>query len=100
MLQFSSYFKLRVCNVKSVIKYLHTSVPNETKQISIMQRVFKAALVQLKVGKNRTENLQNAENLITKAKNAGAKLIALAECFNSPYGTNFFNEYAECRSSS
>lgn len=95
MLQFSSYFKLRICNVKSVIKYLHTSVPKKTKQLSTMQRVFKAALVQLKVGKNRTENLQNAENLITKAKNAGATLIALPECFNSPYGTNFFNEYAE-----
>lgn len=58
-------------------------------------RLFRAALIQSRVGKNRTENLENAARLIGEAKKGGAKLIALPECFNSPYGTKFFNEYAE-----
>lgn len=62
---------------------------------STMQRGFRAALIQLKVGTDRTVNLRNAEEQIAKAKSAGARLIALPECFNSPYGTKFFNEYAE-----
>lgn len=56
---------------------------------------LKAALVQMNVGTDRSINLQNASKLIKQAKEAGAKLVALPECFNSPYGTSFFNEYAE-----
>lgn len=58
-------------------------------------RSFRAALVQCKVGPNRTENLQNAEKLVSQAKSLGVKLVSLPECFNSPYGTKFFEEYAE-----
>lgn len=60
-----------------------------------MMRLFRAALVQSRVGKDRTKNLENAAKLIAEAKKGGAKLVALPECFNSPYGTKFFNEYAE-----
>ncbi|KAJ8965944.1 hypothetical protein NQ314_003829 [Rhamnusium bicolor] len=60
-----------------------------------MMRLFRAALVQLQVGKDRCTNLENAAKLIAEAKQGGANLIALPECFNSPYGTKFFNEYAE-----
>ncbi|KAJ8944931.1 hypothetical protein NQ318_013079 [Aromia moschata] len=60
-----------------------------------MMRLFRAALVQMKVGKDRGQNLANAARLIADAKKGGAKLVALPECFNSPYGTKFFNEYAE-----
>lgn len=58
-------------------------------------RKFKAALIQLMVGKDRNKNLEHAYNMITKASKEGAKLVTLPECFNSPYGTNFFKEYAE-----
>lgn len=60
-----------------------------------MMRLFRAALVQSRVGKDRTKNLENAARLIAEAKKGGANLVALPECFNSPYGTKFFNEYAE-----
>lgn len=56
---------------------------------------FKTALIQMSVGKNRDDNLENACKLIKKAAEAGACLISLPECFNSPYGTNFFDQYAE-----
>ncbi|XP_019868765.1 omega-amidase NIT2 [Aethina tumida] len=58
-------------------------------------RQFKVALLQSLVCKDRNSNLENASKLIKKAKDGGAKLVALPECFNSPYGTKFFNEYAE-----
>lgn len=58
-------------------------------------RAFRAALVQLQVCEDRSKNITNAAKLIAKAKQNGAKLIALPECFNSPYGTQFFSEHAE-----
>lgn len=58
-------------------------------------KTIRTALIQSKVGKNRSENLDNARKLIDQATNLGARLISLPECFNSPYGTKFFNEYAE-----
>lgn len=60
-----------------------------------MMKTFRSALIQLHVCEDRTKNLANAAKLIKKAKEDGAKLIALPECFNSPYGTKFFKDYAE-----
>jgi predicted amidohydrolase len=40
-------------------------------------------------------NLSNARSKVLEAAKAGARLIVLPECFNSPYGTNFFPKYAE-----
>lgn len=61
----------------------------------MMKRCLKAALIQMSVGVNRMENLKRAEKMITEASKNGAKLVSLSECFNSPYGTKFFAEYAE-----
>jgi len=57
---------------------------------------FRLALVQMAVGANKAENLSRAESLVRRAAaEGGAEVVALPECFNSPYGTNFFNDYAE-----
>lgn len=57
---------------------------------------FRLGLVQLAVGANKAENLARAENFVNKAASeGGAKIVALPECFNSPYGTQYFKEYAE-----
>lgn len=57
---------------------------------------FRIALVQLKVGANKQQNIENA---LTKIRSAvtekGARVVALPECFNSPYGTQHFPAYAE-----
>eukprot|EP00051_Salpingoeca_urceolata_P021271 m.330866 g.330866 ORF g.330866 m.330866 type:complete len:250 (-) comp19768_c4_seq5:213-962(-) len=58
-------------------------------------RGFKLALAQLSVTSSVTENLAAAANAIRKAAQAGANIVALPECFNSPYGTNYFKDYAE-----
>nr|XP_046155414.1 omega-amidase NIT2 isoform X2 [Oncorhynchus gorbuscha] len=56
---------------------------------------FRLAVVQLHVTKVKADNLSRARGLIKEAAAQGAKLVVLPECFNSPYGTGFFPEYAE-----
>lgn len=50
----------------------------------------------MKVGSNKLDNVQNAANFIRRTvTNDKPHIVALPECFNSPYGTKYFNEYAE-----
>lgn len=59
-------------------------------------RSLRIALVQFKGGINKTENVQRACDFIRRAvKDHSPKVVALPECFNSPYGTKYFEEYAE-----
>ncbi|CAG5116135.1 unnamed protein product, partial [Candidula unifasciata] len=56
---------------------------------------FKLAMVQMAVGMSKSENVAHAVKLISQAASAGANIVTLPECFNSPYGTKHFPEYAE-----
>uniref|UniRef100_A0A671SNI4 omega-amidase n=1 Tax=Sinocyclocheilus anshuiensis TaxID=1608454 RepID=A0A671SNI4_9TELE len=56
---------------------------------------FSLAVVQLRVSKIKADNLGRAQKLVKEAAGQGAKVVVLPECFNSPYGTGFFAEYAE-----
>ncbi|OBZ84358.1 Hydrolase C26A3.11 [Choanephora cucurbitarum] len=57
---------------------------------------FKLALIQLGgVGPEVTKNLTHAREKIFEAAKNGAQVVVLPECFNSPYGSNYFPEYAE-----
>ena len=57
---------------------------------------MKLALVQLKVTADKAQNLKRACAKIEEAcKVGGADLVCLPECFNSPYGTQHFADYAE-----
>lgn len=50
----------------------------------------------MKIGLNKSENLAHAISCIRRTvAEDRPKLVALPECFNSPYGTKHFNEYAE-----
>ncbi|XP_070547545.1 omega-amidase NIT2-like [Ptychodera flava] len=60
-----------------------------------MASAFRIALIQLAVTANKVENLTRASKLISDAAKGGAKIVSLPECFNSPYGTKYFPEYAE-----
>lgn len=56
---------------------------------------LRVALVQLRVTANKADNILRAGQAIKAAAAKGANVVALPECFNSPYGTNYFPEYAE-----
>lgn len=56
------------------------------------------AAIQLAVGADKADNVSRAIACIRRAvtqTDRPPRLIALPECFNSPYGTKYFGEYAE-----
>jgi len=56
---------------------------------------LKLALVQLASGADKSINISHARSKVLEAARAGASLIVLPECFNSPYGCQYFPKYAE-----
>lgn len=59
-------------------------------------KCLRIALIQLKVGMDKTKNVTRAVNFIRQAvAEHQPKIIALPECFNSPYGTKHFKDFAE-----
>ncbi|RDW65824.1 carbon-nitrogen hydrolase family protein [Aspergillus mulundensis] len=62
---------------------------------AILKKPLKLALVQLASGADKAANLAHARTKVLEAAKAGASLIVLPECFNSPYGTQYFPKYAE-----
>lgn len=61
----------------------------------LLRQPVKLALIQLATGANKTANLSSARAKVLEASKAGAKIIVLPECFNSPYGCQYFPKYAE-----
>lgn len=62
---------------------------------SVLKKPLKLACIQLASGADKAANLKHAAEQVAKAASSGSRLCILPECFNSPYGTNFFPEYAE-----
>ncbi|XP_042230438.1 omega-amidase NIT2-like [Homarus americanus] len=56
---------------------------------------LRLALIQMAVGETKSKNVARAVQLIREAAGGGAQVVALPECFNSPYGPNYFPQYAE-----
>lgn len=48
-----------------------------------------------RIGSDKTANLSRARSRVLEAAQQGASLIVLPECFNSPYGCQYFPKYAE-----
>ncbi|KAL3422961.1 nitrilase family protein [Phlyctema vagabunda] len=62
---------------------------------SLLKKPVKLALIQLASGADKAVNLAHARDKVLEAASQGAKIIVLPECFNSPYGTQYFPDYAE-----
>lgn len=62
---------------------------------SLLKQSVKLALVQLACTADKAHNLSHARTKVLEATKRGAKIVVLPECFNSPYGTKYFPQYAE-----
>lgn len=56
---------------------------------------FKLAVCQMPVSADKPLNLKTAAEYLRRAHSAGASLAVLPECFNCPYDTACFADYAE-----
>lgn len=56
---------------------------------------FKLALVQMRVGDDKSKNLSNAKKLVETAVRNNANVVALPECFINPLDVKKFKELAE-----
>ena len=61
----------------------------------LLLAMLKLGLVQMKVAPDVHINLQRAAHFVKDLAQRGARMVALPECFNSPYGTSYFGKYAE-----
>ncbi|ORY15741.1 carbon-nitrogen hydrolase [Clohesyomyces aquaticus] len=61
----------------------------------LLKKSVKLALIQLACTADKAHNLSHARTKVLEATRAGAKIVVLPECFNSPYGTKYFPQYAE-----
>jgi omega-amidase len=61
----------------------------------VLRKPVKLSCIQLASGPDKAANLAHAREKVLEAAEAGAKIIVLPECFNSPYGCDFFASYAE-----
>ncbi|KAF2458199.1 carbon-nitrogen hydrolase [Lineolata rhizophorae] len=61
----------------------------------LLKAPVKLALVQLSGSPDKGRNLAHARAKVLEAASRGARIVVLPECFNSPYGTKYFPEYAE-----
>ncbi|KAK3296880.1 carbon-nitrogen hydrolase [Chaetomium fimeti] len=62
---------------------------------AVVAQPVKLACVQLASGSDKAANLTHAAAKVREAAQAGAKIVVLPECFNSPYGCDHFPSYAE-----
>lgn len=56
---------------------------------------FQLALCQIAVGDDKRQNIVTATAAVKEAAAHGAQVVSLPECWNSPYATSSFPQYAE-----
>ncbi|CAK7239705.1 MAG: Omega-amidase nit3 [Sporothrix thermara] len=73
------------------------SFPDQQQQpaTALLRKSLTIACVQLASGADKAANLAHARDKVLEAAGRGAQLVVLPECFNSPYGCDFFPSYAE-----
>lgn len=68
---------------------------NAAPSSPVLKKPVKLTCIQLASGSDKAANLSHARDKVLEAARNGAKIIVLPECFNSPYGCDYFPAYAE-----
>ena len=66
-----------------------------TSSLASAAATVRIALCQMIAGSDKAANLAIAVAAVAAAAREGARIVALPECFNSPYATDQFPIYAE-----
>ncbi|KAL0467275.1 nitrilase [Neurospora intermedia] len=77
---------------------LHSQIrkmASSTTHPILLKKPVKLACIQLASGADKSANLSHAADKVREAASGGANIVVLPECFNSPYGCDFFPSYAE-----
>lgn len=61
----------------------------------VLKKPVRLACIQLASGADKAANLVHAREKVLEAAAKGANIVVLPECFNSPYGCDYFPSYAE-----
>ncbi|KAG2894372.1 Omega-amidase [Phytophthora cactorum] len=69
--------------------------PRLSSPMSTTAPKFKLALCQIAVGDDKQKNIATATAAVTEAAKNAAQVVSLPECWNSPYATTSFPQYAE-----
>lgn len=76
------------------------STISENTNMASLTGKLRIAVAQMAVGKDKIANVAKARSYIKQASEKNAQVVILPECFNSPYGTQYFHEYGENQSDS
>lgn len=76
------------------IKWFQRNMASASPSL-VLKKPVKLACIQLASGADKSVNLAHAREKVHEAAKTGAKIIVLPECFNSPYGCDYFPSYAE-----
>jgi omega-amidase len=77
------------------VRRVSTVNPARMSTATSMSGKVRLALCQMPVCADKYTNIETAQKYLHRAKDAGAQLAVLPECFNCPYDTNVFEAYAE-----
>lgn len=72
--------------------------PSSSQQPTLRLQTTRLALVQLgQTSHDKKFNIEHARQAVHRAakEGGGADMVVLPECWNSPYGVSYFNDYAE-----
>ncbi|PNP42920.1 hypothetical protein TGAMA5MH_05666 [Trichoderma gamsii] len=95
LLQSARYLSKPTTALAPVLRSTAFRKMSSSAPASVLKKPIKISCIQLASGADKDANLKHAAEKVAEAAQSGSKLVVLPECFNSPYGTNYFPNYAE-----